>query len=91
MGQINDIVAGHVNELLGKNEEMAEERMKICKECGLYKETMMGPICNPNLYLNMEDKSTVSDRPIIGYKKGCGCKLDRRVYVTYSHCACGKW
>ena len=54
MGSIFDIIDGHVNEMFNANEGLYEERMKICKECPLYKETPVGPICNPKLYINKE-------------------------------------
>lgn len=54
MGSIFDIIDGHVNEMFNANEELYEKRMKICKECPLYKETPVGPICNPKLYINKE-------------------------------------
>ena len=86
MGQVKDIINGHVNEALGKNEDTKKERMAICKECPLYKETPMGPICNPRLYINESDKKSVSDRPRIGYKRGCGCALTRKTRLPYAKC-----
>ena len=71
MGLI-DIISGHVNEAINKNEDLSEKRLAICKECPLYKETPMGPICNPRLYINEDNKTDYSDRPKIGYRKGCG-------------------
>ena len=49
MGLI-DIISGHVNEAINKNEDLSEKRLAICKECPLYKETPMGPICNPRFW-----------------------------------------
>lgn len=74
-----------------ENEELAQERIAICKNCGLYKEGIYGPICNPNLYINIEDKETVTDRPTIGFKRGCGCILNKRVDKYYNHCIVNKW
>lgn len=91
MGQITDIINGHVNEALGKNEELFEQRMKICKECLLYKETAMGPICNPKLYINEADKESVSDRPKIGYKRGCSCRLGSKTRLPHAKCIVLKW
>lgn len=86
MGQITDIINGHVNEALGKNNDIKEERMSICKKCPLYKETPMGPICNPRLYINEMDKKSVSDRPKIGYKRGCGCRLTAKTRLPNGKC-----
>lgn len=58
MGLI-DIISGHVNEAINKNEDLSEKRLAICKECPLYKETPMGPICNPRLYINEIIKQTI--------------------------------
>lgn len=58
MGWI-DIISGHVDEALGKNEDLSEKRLAVCKECPLYKETPMGPICNPRLYINEIIKQTI--------------------------------
>lgn len=91
MGQIIDVINGHVNEALGRNEGLYEERMKVCKECPLYKETPMGPICNPRLYISESDKITISDRPKIGYKRGCGCALNRKTKLPSAKCIVMKW
>lgn len=91
MGQIINIINGHVNEVLGKNEDIKEKRMEICKKCPLYKETSMGPICNPKLYISETDKTTVIDRPRIGYKRGCGCALARKTKLSNARCIVLKW
>lgn len=75
MGQLTEIVEGHVNELFNRREDLREKRERICMECGLYKETSFGPVCNPNKYINTEDKTTISDTPRIGYRRGCSCRL----------------
>ena len=91
MGQIIDIINGHVNEALGKNEDIKDKRMEICKKCPLYKETPMGPICNPRLYISETDKITVIDRPRVGYKRGCGCRLNAKTRLQNSKCIINKW
>lgn len=90
MGML-DIINGHANEALGKNEELFKTRLAICKECPLYKETPMGIICNPRLYINEENKTDYSDRPKIGYRKGCGCVLSRKAKLPHAKCIVGKW
>ena len=37
--EIGQIVKGHVNEVLGLNEDLKEKRMQICLKCPLYKDT----------------------------------------------------
>lgn len=90
MGSILDIIDGHVNEMFNANEELYEERMKVCKECPLYKETPIGPICNPKLYINITDKTSVIDRSKIGYKSGCGCRLNAKTRLPHGKCIVGK-
>ena len=90
MGLI-DIISGHVNVAINKNEDLSEKRLAICKECPLYKETPMGPICNPRLYINENNKTDYSDRPKIGYRKGCGCALNRKTKLPAAKCIVMKW
>ena len=90
MGLI-DIISGHVNEAINKNEDLTKKSLAIWKECPLYKETPMGPICNPRLYINEDNKTDYSDRPKIGYRKGCGCVLSRKVKLPHAKCIVGRW
>lgn len=90
MGQLNEIIEGHVNEVFNRREDLRELREHICMECGLYKETYLGPICNPNKYINTEDKTTISDVPRIGYKRGCSCRLNAKWVSPNSRCIVGK-
>lgn len=86
-----NILEGHAHEALGNNQDLYEERIKICKECGLYKETMMGPICNPKLYISVEDKTTISNTPKVGFKRGCSCRLSSKCRVKFAKCIVEKW
>ena len=86
-----NIIDGHVNEAIGNNQSLYEERMKICKECGLYKETMMGPICNPKLYISVKDKTTISNTPKVGFKRGCSCRLSAKTRAKFAKCIVEKW
>ena len=87
--QIGNIVKGHVNEVLGKNEDLYEERMAICKECPLYS-LELGGLCNPRLYLNPKT-GDVSTHYKDGYKNGCGCRLKAKTRVPSAHCPNNKW
>lgn len=89
MGQISDIIKGHVNEALDNNIDLFTQRMEICKKCPLYKETMMGPICNPKLYMN--DTGDTLTFPASGYKKGCGCRLNAKTRLQYATCTHKRW
>lgn len=49
--EIGQIVKGHMNELLGLNKDISEERLKVCYSCPLYS-TKFGGLCNNRLWLN---------------------------------------
>lgn len=49
--QIGQIVKGHVNEVLGLNKDISEQRLKVCYSCPLYS-TKLGGLCNNRLWLN---------------------------------------
>lgn len=68
---------------------MLEKRLNICKQCPLWKETITGPICNPNKWINPEDGKT-SYFPKDGYIKGCGCALKHKCADPKSKCIIGK-
>lgn len=89
MGSILDIINGHINEALSNNEDLFEKRLNICKECPLYKDTALGPICNPKLYIDKNNNTSTSKRD--GYVKGCGCRLNAKTRLTYSKCVINKW
>ena len=86
---IIDILEGHTKEILGREEDLSQKRIAICKECPLYKKTPLGPICNPNLYIN--EDGIVSDRPKLGFRKGCACRLNSKTRVSHAHCIVDKW
>lgn len=87
---IKDIVNGHLNELGGKNESLAQQRMAICKGCPLLKEGSFGPQCNHSLWLNpaTNETSTVAKE---GFLRGCGCRLNAKTRLPEAKCPCGKW
>jgi hypothetical protein len=87
--EIGSIVKGHVNEVLGLNDDLKEKRMKICLKCPLYKDTL-GGICNSNLWLNPKtgDVSTEQEN---GYYRGCGCRLQAKTTLSTASCPAKKW
>lgn len=87
--EIGNIVRGHVNELLGLNKDISQERMKICKVCPLFLNSM-GGMCNPKLYLNPQT-GDVSTKYKDGYGKGCGCRLQAKTKLPNAHCPNDKW
>ena len=69
--------------------ELSEKRLAICKECPLYKESILGPVCDPNKYINKDGKVSYLPKP--GYKKGCNCLLLRKTINPNNHCIALKW
>lgn len=81
-----------VDDMYLRKLEMIESRRNICEACPLYLETGGYYICNPNLYLNLEDLTTVSSVPKAGFKRGCSCLLtDTKLGNPLSKCTVGKW
>lgn len=89
MSSILDILDGHVNEMFNNNEELFKKRLEVCKQCPLYKETPVGPICNPKLYIS--EGGDVSTTRKDGYKRGCSCRLNAKTRLQHSRCIVGKW
>lgn len=75
---------------LEKEEKLFNERIAICKKCALYIETPSGPRCNSRLYINETDKQTVSDKPKIGFRRGCNCVMNRKARLLSAHCIVNK-
>ena len=46
-----DIAEGHINELLGRNEDISQKRVAVCKNRPLLKYTL-GGVFNYKLYMN---------------------------------------
>lgn len=90
MSEIKNIVEGHINELLGNKESIAEPRLAICQKCPLYKKTVAGYICNNNAWLNPKTGDFSLDKKD-DYVKGCGCRLNAKVRVPSAQCPAGKW
>lgn len=86
---VRDIIEGHANEIVDINKDIMQVRMSICEKCPLYKMTNFGPICNNRLYMNAD--GDVSRAPLVGYKKGCGCRLNAKTRLERAVCTHGKW
>jgi hypothetical protein len=86
---VANIVKGHVNELLGLNEDISEKRMKICRNCPIYI-SRLGGICNSNLFID-PITNDVSLRAKDGYVQGCGCRLSAKTTLPNEQCVAGKW
>lgn len=89
MSSISNIIAGHINELTGTNNNLAESRLNICHECPLFK-NVFGGICNPKLWLNpYTGELSLSEKE--GFKNGCGCRLQAKTTLEDEECPVGKW
>lgn len=86
---IQNIVRGHVNEILGLNNNSYEHRIAICLECPLYS-PKLGGLCNNKLWLNPET-GDVSTEEKEGFVQGCGCRLQAKTRDLQSHCIINKW
>lgn len=72
-------------------DDMSELKQKTCRSCALHLTVGDREVCNPNLYLNIEDKTTVSSVPAVGFKRGCGCILSGKYKNPNSKCPLNKW
>lgn len=87
---LKQILKGHVKEMTHDNQELFEERIAICKKCPLFKLTKTGPICNPQLYLNVETNIAYSSEGP-QRKRGCGCRLNAKARLEEAVCPANKW
>lgn len=87
--EIGQIVKGHMNELLGLNKDISEERLKVCYSCPLYS-TKFGGLCNNRLWLN-PNTGDVSTSEQEGYIHGCGCRLLAKTKLPGASCPLKKW
>ena len=69
-----------------------EERLKICRECGLGKETARGLVCDPSKYIDVNDKTTIYRTAGINRRRGCGCAIQiSKAKNPNAKCIVGKW
>lgn len=88
---LNAILQGHINEALGLNTDMYQTRIKICKNCPLYKiDIQWGEMCNSKLWYNLET-GDISSTKKDGYVNGCGCRLKAKTRLPNAFCPVGKW
>lgn len=80
----------NVNRIMNQNEDLHQKRMQICKQCGLYKESALGPMCNSKAYVKKYEND-IKYHPEPGYVRGCGCLIDKKSRYPQSTCPAGKW
>ena len=84
LNKAKQIVKGQIAVLSNANEDIREERLKVCKACPLYKEdgVLSRAYCDPTKYINPITKEVLpSTHPFSPYEKsvffqGCGCTLN---------------
>lgn len=87
--EVGNIIKGHINELLGLNNDISEIRLEICKKCPLYLDKYGGQ-CNPKLYMDPNTKD-VSLEKKDGYYRGCGCRLLSKTTLSEAVCPVKQW
>lgn len=88
---VKDIVDGHIKMIFNQEDEMSEQRMKICKKCPLcVKDSIRGWVCSKKLYINPETDE-VSLSPKQGWIRGCNCTMSSKTRLKHATCIAGKW
>ena len=71
-----NIVKGHINELLKKQQDLYEQRIKICNECPLKTKTSLGVICdnkkcieNDSIYNNKNNLQMLYVDAVAGWRQ----------------------
>lgn len=70
------------------NIDMEQERLNICKQCGIYNASQQK--CSSYLYIN-PTTNDVSTTKKLGYIKGCGCYIPTKIKRDSNHCPANKW
>lgn len=53
MSNALDILQGHINEVLNREEDLSQSRLEICKQCPGFKNSVaFGPICDSTKYMS---------------------------------------
>lgn len=89
LNKIKNIVVGHINELVGNNKSISEQRLEICLKCPMLLKTPIGLLCNPNLYINKNNE--ISNVNKDGFVRGCSCRVHAKTSVSNEHCIVNKW
>lgn len=87
--QIGDIFEGHIKEITKQENDLYNERIKICKKCPLYSERL-GGVCDSKKCWD-ETKKQIVFYPGKGITCGCGCRLQAKTRLISSKCVLNKW
>lgn len=86
--KIKQIAEGWTNYVLGKETELSQKRLKICKKCPLYEEK--SDRCDGNKCYNKET-GEISKFPQKGFICGCNCYMKKATRSVSKKCNLGKW
>lgn len=86
--QVGQIVEGWTNDFLGKEKELSEKRMSICKKCPLFDAKAIK--CNNKKCYNKKTNE-ISTSPANGFICGCGCYLTKKTKAVKAKCPLGNW
>lgn len=86
--QVKEIAEGYTNWALGREDELSEARMKICRECPLYNEDT--DRCDSGRGINIKTEELVK-YPGKDIVMGCGCKMQPKSKSPSSKCVLNKW
>jgi hypothetical protein len=88
---LNQIVDGHIKELLRQEQDLYESRIKICRGCKLMtKDKMFGEMCDKNKWINLST-GHISLVQLDGYVNGCGCRMSAKARIPEARCPLNKW
>lgn len=89
--QVGQIVEGWTKDIVKMEQELHDDRMKICRECPLFDtSSILGPVCSSKKCYDPETKE-VFLYPKSGAICGCGCAMEKASRVKNKKCVLGKW
>ena len=86
--QVQEIAEGWTNDLLGREQELSDKRMAICRKCPLYNEKT--DRCDSKRCYNTET-GEITQYPGPNIICGCGCYLGPKTRSKRSKCPMSKW
>lgn len=91
MSNAIDILQGHLNEVLKREEDLSQSRLEICKSCpGCKITTLFGPVCDSSKYMS-PDGQEWDIKYHQGWVRLCGCRLKAKTRLKNAHCPVNKW
>lgn len=89
MGKLSDIVGGQVLQIFILSKYKSSLTFNTSFTCPLYSDSL-GGMCNGSLWIN-PDTEEISDIPLFGWVKGCGCRLKAKARNRDNNCVINKW